>query len=610
MSFTHPTPSSPLKARRSSGIWARTGLRSKITLPYVLLAIFFSAAGAYIVTQLIVDSLQERFANQLIESGRLAADSVVVTEQELLGTLRAVAFTTGVAEEVAAQDATALKQLALPIAVNDGAQFVEVIDSQGAAVLSLHRQWDAPVDQFEISRGGTLFGSWPVVERVLAGQQDLRGDKHAAIVETPWGACLYIVGPVKRGGEVVGAVAVGAALDGLVVRLRRDSAAHVTLYDARGQVLASTLFLDQEEEPLSPSFWQLVVDEQDQSIYPRQIIVRNREYAEVFGPFEVRGEVDLAVMGVSLPRSFLIQASPFTRVQIVLFVALALLAVIIIGTMLAQRITRPLLSLVTASQAVAEGDLEHTVEVESSDEVGVLAQSFNEMVEGLRREQFIRDAFGRAVSPEIVQNLVDSGNLLPGGEIRRVSILFSDIRGFTSLSEAADPQLVVRWLNEYLGEMTTAIRMQGGTVNKFMGDAILGIFGAPNPQSDHAQRALAAALDMKIRLRALNKLRQEREEVTLRHGIGISTGVAVAGIIGSEDRWEYTVIGDVVNVASRLEALTKQFPTFDLLTTPDTIGELESSQDLVIEDLGRVPVKGRRQPVSVLGVRREGDEDA
>jgi len=237
------------------------------------------------------------------------------------------------------------------------------------------------------------------------------------------------------------------------------------------------------------------------------------------------------------------------------------------------------------------------------DEVGVLAESFNEMVQGLRREQFIRDAFGRAVSPEVVQNLMDSGNLVLGGETRRVAVLFSDIRGFTRLSETADPQVVVRWLNEYLGEMTAAIREQGGTVNKFMGDAILGIFGAPNPQPDDAHRALTAALDMKRRLAKLNDLRRQRQENVLRHGIGISTGLAVAGIIGSEARWEYTVIGDVVNVASRLEALTKQFPTYDLLTTRETVAELDGSQGLIVDDLGRVPVKGRRQPVSVCGVR-------
>ena len=603
MSSTQLSSSPSPAVQRRPGIWARIGLRSKITLPYVILAILFSLAGAYIVTQLIVDSLQERFANQLIESGRLTTDSVVVTEQELLATLRSVAFTTGVADAVSDRDAVTLKQLALPIAINDGAQYVEIIDPTGRAAVSLHRQWDAPSDEFDVSQGGTVFGGWPVIEMVLRGQEDILGDKYAALEGTPWGESLYIAGPVKKESQVVGAVAVGVSLDGLVARMRRDSAAHVTLYASSGQPLASTLYLPGEEVPITPSFWQMVVDEQDRSIHPRQLVVRNREYTEAFAAFEVRGEADLAVVGISLPRSFLVQASPFTQLQIVLFVAVALLTVIIIGTMLAQRITRPLLSLVTASQAVAGGDLDQTVEVDSMDEVGVLAESFNEMVQGLRREQFIRDAFGRAVSPEVVQNLMDSGNLVLGGETRRVAVLFSDIRGFTRLSETADPQVVVRWLNEYLGEMTAAIREQGGTVNKFMGDAILGIFGAPNPQPDDAHRALTAALDMKRRLAKLNDLRRQRQENVLRHGIGISTGLAVAGIIGSEARWEYTVIGDVVNVASRLEALTKQFPTYDLLTTRETVAELDGSQGLIVDDLGRVPVKGRRQPVSVCGVR-------
>jgi class 3 adenylate cyclase len=153
--------------------------------------------------------------------------------------------------------------------------------------------------------------------------------------------------------------------------------------------------------------------------------------------------------------------------------------------------------------------------------------------------------------------------------------------------------------------MTAAISAHGGVVNKFVGDAVVAIFGAPQHQPDHADRAILAALEMERRLAGLNRVREQRGEMPLRNGIGLSTGPVVAGIIGSEDRWEYTVIGDVVNVASRLEGLTKEFPAYTLLVTAETIAALGDQAGLIVQDLGDIQVKGRVQPVRVFGVRPE-----
>jgi len=601
---TSPSSKSLIQSLRQR--WTRFGLRSKITLPYLILAILLSLAGAYVVTQLIVDSLQERFANQLVESGRLAADSMVGIEEENLAVLRAAAHTEGVAEALRQQDTDTLRRLVLPVAANAQMEYVEIINGMGTAVLSLHHRPGGDAGEYEASHGSDLFRSWEITQKVMVGQSDSLGDKYADLISTPWGHAFYVAGPVKQEGKVIGIVAVGQSLDNIAVRMRQASASHVTFFDADGQVMASTLYASGEEEPISASFWQQVLQGQETAIRSRDVQARGRDYTAVFGPLEARSGDDLAVLSVAMPRSFLVQASPFTQLQLILFIGAALLFVIFIGTGVARRITRPLLDVVEASRAVATGDLNQQVNVVTGDEVGVLAESFNEMVEGLRRGQFIREAFGRAVSPEVVEELLDSGLAL-GGETRQVTVLFSDIRGFTSLSEPLEPQTVVTWLNEYLGMMTTAIQVHDGVVNKFVGDAVMALFGAPQDQPDNAQLAVRAAFEMKQKLANLNKARRQRGKDEWRNGIGLSTGSVVAGIIGSEERWEYTVIGDVVNVASRLESLTKQFPDYDILATANTVANLTDTTGLIIDDLGDIQVKGRTKPVRVYGLRREGE---
>jgi len=608
--MTQTEPSTPLQStepesrRKRLARWLRFGLRSKITLPYVILSVLLSLAGGYVVTRLIVDTIQERFANQLIESGRLVADGMVKVEQETLATVRAIALTNSVGDALADRDADALHRLVLPIAVNNCAEYVELVDTSGVAVLSLHHRRGSTLEDYEASYGGDVYGEWEIVQQVLAGEEDTLGDKFAGRIVTPWGDAFYISGPVKQQGEIVGAVVVGESLESLATRLQQESIGHVTFFDSNGQVLVSTLYAAGEDQPIAASFWQQVIDEQEVSVYPRNIVSRGREYSEVFGPLESRGRTDLAVFSAGLERSFAVRATPVTQLQMVIGICLALLIVVFVGTLVARRITRPLLEVVEASRAVATGDLEQQVEVRTNDEVGVLAQSFNEMVEGLRRGQFIRETFGRAVSPEVVEELM-AGGLELGGETRQVTVLLSDIRGFTTLSEKLPAETVVKWLNEYLGTVTAAIGAHGGVVNKFIGDAVLAIFGAPQNQPDSALRSVKAAFEMRRRLAELNRARRLRGEVELRNGIGLSSGRMVAGIIGSQERWEYTVIGDAVNVAARIESLNKEYPDYAALATAETVTELGDTSWLELDDLGDIQVKGRVKAVRVYGLKEK-----
>jgi class 3 adenylate cyclase len=269
------------------------------------------------------------------------------------------------------------------------------------------------------------------------------------------------------------------------------------------------------------------------------------------------------------------------------------------GAILARRVTGPISALTRSVTRVAEGDLSQSLTAQSKDEVGQLTRAFNEMVAGLRQRDFIRDTFGRYVSPEVARTLLESPEGLSlGGEKREVTILMSDLRGYTRFAEEGDPALVMQVLNGYLGRMTEIITGYGGTINEFIGDAIFAIFGAPLSHPDHAERAAACAIVMQCAMEEVNRLHAERKLFRLEMGIGLNTGEAVVGNIGSEKRAKYGVIGSAVNLAARVEGCTLGG---QILLSPYTYHRIQS-----IAQVGpplRVEVKGIREPLSLYELR-------
>jgi adenylate cyclase len=234
---------------------------------------------------------------------------------------------------------------------------------------------------------------------------------------------------------------------------------------------------------------------------------------------------------------------------------------------------------------------------------GVTAESYL-VAEGERRKT--RALFGRYVSPAVVEELTKHPELVElGGKKQEVTILFSDIRGFTSYSEARAPEEVVGRLNEYFSVMTAVVFKHGGMIDKYMGDGMMAVFGAPVAQFDHAAKAIAASQEMRERLIELNQRWESRKEDLFNIGIGLSSGPVVIGNIGSSERTDYTVIGEDVNLAARLESMTKEYST-QLILSARTLRSLKESRVEVswqFEELGKVPVRGFTEPIAIYTIR-------
>jgi class 3 adenylate cyclase len=272
--------------------------------------------------------------------------------------------------------------------------------------------------------------------------------------------------------------------------------------------------------------------------------------------------------------------------------------VILAGTM-GTTLVNDVETLRQGMETVQRGNLDVRLPVTSNDEFGELAGGFNAMVEGLQREEVIRTLFSMYVTPEVAAHALQHG-AERGGELTEATVLFSDIRGFTALTERIPPDALLELLNRYFEVMSQVIVDHGGLLNKYGGDSLMAVFGSPvHPLKDHASRAVHTACAMMRALEEFNVELGKRGEVPLEVGVGIATGPLVAGNVGSAERLEYTVIGDAVNLASRLEGMTKKLLTPVLMSgrTAEAVRDWET-----LEPLGEVRVRGKREPVQIFGL--------
>jgi adenylate cyclase len=262
--------------------------------------------------------------------------------------------------------------------------------------------------------------------------------------------------------------------------------------------------------------------------------------------------------------------------------------------LLADSIATPIAHLREATRRVAEGDFTVRVPVVTTDESGELGRAFNEMVEGLEERERLRETFGAYVDPGIAEHILEHGTDL-GGEQVEVTVMFLDVRDFTRFAESADAQDVVAALNRLWGQVVPVIHDHAGHVDKFVGDGLLAVFGAPRRSDDHADQALAAACEIAERV-------ENDPEIELEIGIGLNTGRVVAGNVGGAGRLEFSVIGDPVNVAARVEAATRR--TGDTILVADgTRRALRRPDAVELEERPEVPLKGKRESVALYAPR-------
>jgi adenylate cyclase len=276
------------------------------------------------------------------------------------------------------------------------------------------------------------------------------------------------------------------------------------------------------------------------------------------------------------------------------FIVVGLVAAVRLSLVVSDSVAAPLLGLTFAMARVERGELDAGCPVVSTDEIGAATEGFNRMLDGLREREAIKETFGRYVTPEVRDEIL-AGRVSVEGEQREVTVLFADLRDFTPWVESSEPRQVVRDLNGYFAEMESAIRAHDGLVLQFIGDEIEAVFGAPVRAPDHAARAVRAALDMRARLAKFNAGRAR----PLRHGIGVHTGSVLAGAIGSRERLSYALVGDTVNLASRIQGLTKDVGA-DILVSATTARDLDGA--VTLQPLPAVRVKGRSAEVEVFRV--------
>ncbi len=299
--------------------------------------------------------------------------------------------------------------------------------------------------------------------------------------------------------------------------------------------------------------------------------------------------------------------APIGRMQAVVVSTASLVTILAlaIGLWTSRSLTRPIAALVELAGKLGRRELGATVEVETTDELRTLgdamsAASLNleESEARVRQEEAIRADLGRYLPAEIVERVVTREQSMElGGERRVVSVLFADVVRFTQITEEHDPERVVGVLNELFTILTEIVFRHGGTVDKFIGDSVMAIWNAPADQPDHAERAVRAAMEMHSWLEVGNAAWRERHGIDVRLAIGVNTGEAIVGNVGSETRMAYTAIGDVVNLAARLEAIAR--PQQTLVTKATRDGAADAFEYV---DAGQRRLAGRREPVHLFEV--------
>ncbi|MDX2088758.1 MAG: adenylate/guanylate cyclase domain-containing protein [Kofleriaceae bacterium] len=304
-----------------------------------------------------------------------------------------------------------------------------------------------------------------------------------------------------------------------------------------------------------------------------------------------------SLVGIDVRASRLAALKREVGLVVLVVLASAVGVLSLLALVVARSVRKPLAQIVDATNAIASGKLHVRAQLRRQDEFGVVGRHFDDMAHGLEEREFIKATFGQYVSPEVVKRMLTERSEAVRGQRRHAAVMFVDLRKFTTLSESMSPEEVVSLLNEYLERMTNVITRHGGRIDKFIGDAILADWGTLDDEPRPEEKAVAAALGMLRELAAWNATRKENNQAPLDIGIAIHAGAVVAGTIGSSRKLEFTIIGDAVNVASRLEGLCKLFGARLVVS-----GAVVSGNDANTRWLDTMVLRGRREPTEIYEV--------
>ena len=363
-------------------------IRFKVIVPYLLLTLLVAVTGAYVVTRLVSQSLGERLANQLLEAGRAVSDSMARQEIKQLEAARLVAYTRGLGTALLEDDQERLAALGTPAMGGTSIESMVLYNLQGVETFHLIRQADGSL--MNVSQAG-LDSPFSMVGELLAENNANSLPKRGLGLDPVNKRYYYFTAiPVVSENQVAGVLVVGTSLDTLLSYLKSASASDVIFYDQNGQAIATTLGSLGVGDPLftqtisiTQETYQQVIN-QDKTVDGKDFVADQRQYSLVYGPLKIASD-RLAVYAVVLPRDFVVQSGATSRVNYTILYSIAMVAVILIGFMIARLIIVPLSKLVRTSRAIAEGDLTRRTEINSKDEIGELANTFDDMTESLQQ---------------------------------------------------------------------------------------------------------------------------------------------------------------------------------------------------------------------------------
>ncbi len=396
--------------KRLTATRTRFGLSigTKIILPYFLLTLVVASVGAFVVTNLVASSLEERITNQLLDAGQIVAEGMVRQEDQRLQTLRAVIGTSGIPAAVANDDPATLGKLAPQIIINSNTDAVLLLNMDGVEVYGWQRV-SSSTDTQGATTSGADFSEVEAVQKALRNEEDAEGSRHVFITETDNGLMLFTVTPMFFRGEQVGVAMVGTYSRRLMLELTLSAVARVTLYDTKGNVLDTSLgggevginalYQDDPEKfsevidtlAETPDKYELVTSTASRQVQLRRITVLDQVYVLAYGDWRLRGQ-SFGMYSVALPSNFIVSTVAVSRQQFTAIFTLAIVAVFIGGFLIARRITDPIHYLVDTAVAVTKGDLNRRSNLQGSDEIGLLSRSFDTMTAALAEQNQRLDA--------------------------------------------------------------------------------------------------------------------------------------------------------------------------------------------------------------------------